>query len=238
MLHNRNITEIKTDNKTMNSAPEIAEVFNDFFTSIGPNLASKLSPSNINPESYLQPTKTAFSLSVCELLSQLDEKKAMGLDEVPCKLLNLASSVIGPSLTEIFNSCVDAETFPHEWKIAKVTAPIFKKGSKSVNNYRPISVLPIALKLFEKIIYQQLYDYLDKNEFLNIYQFGFRSLHSTMTALLEITNNWSINIHNGLLNGVLYTDLKKAFDAIDQFCYVNLQAMDLIWVPYDSLRPT
>ena len=241
---NRNITEMKTDNETINSAPEIAEAFNNFFTSIGPNLASKLSPSDIDPESYLQPAKTAFSLralsvtTVCELLSQLDEKKAMGLDGVPCKLLKLASSVIGPSLTEIFNSCVDAETFPHEWKIAKVTAPIFKKGSKSVNNYRPISVLPIALKLFEKIVYQQLYDYLDKNEFLNIYQFGFRSLHSTMTALLETTNNWSINIHNGLLNGVLYTDLKKAFDATDQFCYVNLQAMDLIWVPYDSLRPT
>ena len=58
---NRNITEIKTDDETINSAPEIAEAFNNFFTSIGPNLASKLSPSNIDPESYLQPTKTAFS---------------------------------------------------------------------------------------------------------------------------------------------------------------------------------
>ena len=100
---NRNITEIKTDNETINSAPEIAEAFNNFFTSIGPNLASKLSPSNIDPESYLQPTRTAFSLralsvtTVCELLSQLDEKKAMGLDGVPCKLLKLASSIIGPS---------------------------------------------------------------------------------------------------------------------------------------------
>ena len=84
---NRNITEITTDNETINSAPEIAEVFNNFFTSIGPNLASKLSPSNIDPESYLQPTETAFSLralsvtTVCELLSQLDEKKAMDWTE-------------------------------------------------------------------------------------------------------------------------------------------------------------
>ena len=94
--------------------------------------------------------------------------------------------------------------------------PIFKKGSKSdLNNYRPISVLPIVSKLFEKIIYQQLYDYLDKNKLLNTYQSGFRSLHSTMTALLETTNNWSINIDNGLLNGVVYIDLKKAFDTID-----------------------
>ena len=137
-------------------------------TSIGPNLARKLSPSNIDPESFLQPTKTAFSLkalsvtTVCEL--QLDEKKAMGLDGVPCKLLKLASFIIGSSLTEIFNSCIDIGTFPDEWKIAKVTS-IFKTGSKSdLNNYRPISVLPFVSKLFEKIIFQQLYDFLDKNK--------------------------------------------------------------------------
>ena len=68
---NRNITEIKTDNETINSAPEFAEAFNNFFTSIGPNLASKLSPSNIDPESYLQPTKTASSLRALSVTTAL-----------------------------------------------------------------------------------------------------------------------------------------------------------------------
>ena len=145
----------------------------------------------------------------------------MGLDGAPCKLLKLATSFIGPSLTEIFDSCIDTENFPDEWKIAKVT-PIFKKGSKSdLNNYRPISVLPIVSKLLEKIIYQQLYDYLDKNKLLNTYQSGFRSLHSTMTALLETTNNWSINLDNGVLNGVVYIDLKKVFDTIDYAIFLR-----------------
>ena len=100
--------------------------------------------------------------------------------------------------------------------IFKKVTPIFKKGSKSdLNNYRPISVLTIVSKLLEKIIYHQLYDYLDKNKLLNTYQSGFRSLHSTMTALLETTNSWSINIDNGLLNVVVHIDLKRAFDTID-----------------------
>ena len=116
-----------------------------------------------------------------------------------------------------------------------VTTPIFKKGLKSdLNNYRPISVLQIVSKLFEKIIYQQLYDYLDKNKLLNTYQSGFRSLHSTMTALLETTNNWSINIDNGLLNGVVYIDLKKAFDTIDHA--ILLRKLANYWLDLGSLE--
>ena len=133
-----------SDKKISNKQAEVAEVVKDFFASVGANLASKLSPCNFDPESYLQPTKTAFFLkalsatTVCELLSQLDKKKAMGLDGVPCTLLKLATS--RPSLTDIFNSCIDRGTFPNEWNIAKVT-PVFKKGSKpDMNNYRPISV--------------------------------------------------------------------------------------------------
>ena len=103
------------------------------------------------------------------------------------------------------------EIFPNGWKIAKVT-PLFKKGSKcELGNYRPISAMPLVSKVFEKNIYHQLYDYLQDNRLLNTYQSGFRSMHSTRTALLETMNNWSI----GLLNGLLFIDLKKAFDTID-----------------------
>ena len=130
-------------------------------------------------------------------------------------MLKLAGDIVGPSLTSVFKSSIDNGIFPSEWKVAKVT-PIFKKGAKSdLNNYRPISLLPIVSKSFKKIVYQQLYDYLNENKLLSNYQSGFRSLYSTQTALLETTNNWSINIDNGLLNGVIFIDLKKAFDTID-----------------------
>ena len=134
---------------------------------------------------------------------------ATGLDGIPCKLLKLSSSIVGSSLAYIFKSCIDTEIYPNEWKIAKVT-PLFKKGSKrELGNYRPMSVLPLVSKIFEKITYRQLYDYLQDNSLLNTYQSGFRSMRSTLTALLETTNNWPIDIDNGLLNGVLFIDLKK-----------------------------
>ena len=94
-------------------------------------------------------------------------------------------------------------------------SPIFKNGSKSdPNNYRPISVIPDRSQNLRKIIYDQLYQYLNENALLNSGQSGFRSLHSTLTALLETNDNWCVNIDRGLLNGVIFIDLKKAFDTI------------------------
>jgi len=113
--------------------------------------------------------KPPSASTVCRLLNQLDTKKATGLDRIPCKLLKLSSSIVGPSLAYIFKSCINAEIFPNKWKIAKVT-PLFKKGSKrEPGNYRPISVLPLVSKIFEKIIYGQLYDYLQDDSLLNTY---------------------------------------------------------------------
>ena len=152
----RNISEIKVNNEPISSAAEMAEVFNDFFATIASNLASEIQPSTIEPEFYLQPTDTIFSLkppsasTVCRLLNQLDTKKATGLDRIPCKLLKLSSSIVGSYTAYIVKSCIDTEIFPNEWKIAEVT-PLFKKGSKrELGNYLPISVLPLVLKIFGK----------------------------------------------------------------------------------------
>jgi len=120
------------------------------------------------------------------------------------------------SLALIFNQSIDTGIFPDEWRGARIT-PLFKKvGSGSdPSNYRPISIIPVVAKVFERILYDQLYPYLNKNDLPSRHQFGFRSLHSTVTALIEATDNWSLNIDRGLINAVVTLDLKKAFDTAD-----------------------
>ena len=94
--------------------------------------------------------------------------------------------------------------------------PLFKQGERSdLNNYRSISVKPIVAKVFERIIYNQMYGYLTQNDLISSHQSGFRSLHSTVTALLHATDNWTFNIARGNVNSVVFLDLKKAFDTVD-----------------------
>ena len=84
-------------------------------------------------------------------------------------------------------------------------SPVFKDDMKSdPNNYWPISIWPIVSKIIENIVFGQFYEYLFKNKILADSQPGFRPLHSTLTALLESTNNWYLNMDEGLLNAVLF----------------------------------
>ena len=235
------IPELKIGDERITSDIEKAETFNSYFTSIGARLSSEIPPVNIEPEAFMKPTDKSFSFrkilesEVHEIIRKLDNSKATGLDKIPCGILKTAADVVVPSLTLIFNQSIATGIFPKEWQSARVI-PIFKKGANSdLENYRPISILPVVAKVFEKVVYNQFYEYLNRNNLLTDCQSGFRSLHSTLSALLKASNNWSVNIDNGLINGVIFIDLKKAFDTIDhgiilrKLSYYGVDQVALNW---------
>ena len=86
-----------------------------------------------------------------------------------------------------------AGVFQERWKIARVT-PIFKQGQQSeTNNYRPISVLRGVSRLFEKVVHDQLFEFLTAKNLLSENQFAYRKLHSTITSMMNVTDIWYMN---------------------------------------------
>ena len=130
-------------------------------------------------------------------------------------LLLCDDSVVLP-LSLIFKNILNSSQYPDMWKVANVT-PIFKKDDKQlVKNYRPISLLPICGKIFEKIVSANLYSYLSVNGLLTKNQSGFRPGDSTTNQLLYLVNE----IHEAFENPkslevrAVFLDISKAFDKV------------------------
>ena len=142
-------------------------------------------------------------------LSQLDERKATEPDTVSAKLLRMVAPAISNSLTPILNANLMQGCFPSEWKEANVT-PVPKTGYRNeMNNYRPISVIPVLGEVFECIVCDQLFEYVEKNKILNEEQAGFRPNRSTQDVLLRATDDWKKALDLGQFVATVMIDLGK-----------------------------
>jgi hypothetical protein len=216
-----NINEISDDGNIVTEPREIANIFNNFFTEIGPKLADDLPEHNQIPESYVKPLNSIFRFQlvtetyVSKLLYTIKTTKATEHDRISAKLLKDSADIITKSLITIFNKSILSGSFPDDMKIA-IVSPIYTLDCKSKpTNYRHVSVLSAVAKILEKLISHQLSNYLESNIILVNQQSGFRKKHSTVTSLLSVTNEWYLNMNKGYPNGVVFLDLKKAFDCVD-----------------------
>ena len=118
-------------------------------------------------------------------------------------------------LTHLINVSLRTGICPSELKLARVV-PIFKSGDPSLlTNYRPISILSFFSKVFERIVYDYLFDFICTNNILYDYQFGFRPKHSTQQAIITLIDKITKSLDNGDIVISLFIDLKKAFDTVD-----------------------
>ena len=117
-------------------------------------------------------------------MKSLKTSYGFGFEGFSSYFLKVGMSVLASSLSTIFTNSLRCGVVPNCWKTARI-ASNFKHGPENIkSNYRPISVLPTVSRLFEKVLYGQLYQYLDENKLLYLHQSGFRSLHSCVTCLL------------------------------------------------------
>lgn len=213
--------QLNYKNEIISEKSKIAESFNDFFSCIGKNLASKIPNSKRNLMSYLKNADKIMknnSLTPDELdkaFNTLQSNKSPGIDEISVNVVKEIYETIKPVLLHIFNLSITKGIFPSQLKTAKVT-PIFKAGDPSdPGNYRPISVLPCFSKILERIMYNRLYEYLVQNNILYKKQFGFQKKHSTEHALMELISEITNSFENNECTIGVFIDLSKAFDTVD-----------------------
>ena len=124
---------------------------------------------------------------IIDNLLKLNPKKATGHDGLSPKILKLSTAALATPLTNLFNYCIRTSTLPSDWKMSNVT-PIHKKDEVTdKNNYRPVSVLPAISKLFEKVMFDQLY--ASFAPILSSNMSGFLKGHSCPTALIKMTDD-------------------------------------------------
>ena len=150
-----------------------------------------------------------------KIINKISPKSSFGQDNISTILLKTVSAEIYETLTLIINQSLSTGIFPDKLKIAKIK-PIFKKENPNIpDNYRPISLLPAISKVFEKVAFIQLYAYFMENKLLYSSQYGFRTLHSTELAALELTDKIYTNLDDKKNPLAIFLDLSKAFDTID-----------------------
>ncbi len=215
------INELIINQEIVTEPEKIADSLNTYFNEIGTVLAKDLPKGNNSFETYVVPTDKSFeinrlsSINVKNVILKINTSKATGHDRISPKLLKDSADIIAESLTVIFNKSIETGIFPDDLKVACIS-PIYKGENKTeCSNYRPISVISVVAKVFEKLVSGQLMEYLETYQLLSECQAGFRKRSSTVTSLLTNTNQWYINMDKGLLNSIIFLDLKKAFDCVD-----------------------
>ena len=176
-------------------------------------------------------------MEVKRVITELKSKHSYGIDGISIRIFKLCPGNIALILAHIFNLSLSEGVFLKAFKQVKVI-PVFKKGSTyDVNNYRPISLLPVMSKILEKLVNTRLVSFLNRNGFFHETQFGFRPNHSTSHATTLLIENITEAFEAKQAMVGVFLDLSKASDTIDHDILLSkLFHYEIRGVPYDWFK--
>ena len=205
------------NNNVISCITEKCDIFNTYFASQCKILPDLDAPPL--PNFSFRTDARLHNISVNEddvknVLSSLRLSSASGPDNIGNILLKNSAVSISKSLTKLFTQSLNQSYFPNSWKRSNV-CPVFKKSNRQLkSNYRPISLLCNVSKVFERLVFNALYEYLTYHNLLTPKNSGFKADDSTINQLVYILHN----IYNGLElskeTRMVFLDVSKAFDKV------------------------
>ena len=201
------------DNKFVTDFSKKADLFNSFFAkqcSIIENNSVLPSSTNRITDQYLINIESMKD-DIKRIICKLDPNKAHGHVMISIRMLKMSGDATIEPLFKIFKNCLKCGIFPDNWRKG-IIVPIFKKGDKrNISNYRPVSLLPICSKIFERIIYDNMLKYFLDNNLISPKQSGFRPGDSCINQLPSITRDIFTSFDNGLEVRRVFLNISKAF---------------------------
>ena len=219
------------NNNIISDSKIIANIFNDHFSALGAKVQQKIPLEQGDFRDYfkkrgkdnkavINPGGHSFFLSptvpdeIEKIIDRLNPSKSTGPNGIPVFILKAFKGFFSYWLSKLINLCFETGEFPSILKIAKVI-PLHKKESLlNFLNYRPISLLSVFSKIYEKSIYVRIYSYLEKFNMIYSKQFGFRGNHSVNHAIISFTEHIRSLLDNGEYVCGIFVDLEKAFDTV------------------------
>ena len=184
------IPPLLIDNKFVTDVKSKANIFNKFFA----DQCTPLRNGSVLPKNQVFQTQSRLCTlhfdaeELLKIIRNLNVHKAHGHDDISFRMIKICDKSILKPLIILFENLNKSSYYPDIWKKSNII-PVHKKNDKQlVNNYRPISLLPIFGKIFEKIIFNRIYNFLSEENLLNQNQSGFRPSDSCVNQLLAITH--------------------------------------------------